>query len=318
MATLVTGGAGYIGSHLLNFMDDEQEMVVWDKTITQKYKVLNRNVSYFEGDICDSNILQTITRRFEIDKIFHLAALKSVEESLKVPNIFDHVNVSGLENLIAGINREVPIIFASSAAVYGDTNSMEPINECTTVAPMSPYAQSKLDAEKILRTWGGKSVSLRLFNVAGKLSGVKFSSNESNVVPIYCKSIRDNIPLKVFGNSFQTPDGTSIRDYVHVQDVVSAMKLASEFISGKGGGESQVWNVCSGVGTSMTELIAELRKVSKSQPLIEFASPRLGEIPISIGDNSLIASKIDWAPKKSFTEIVRSEWIATRRHLEPH
>ena len=304
MTILVTGGAGYIGSHLV------YDLASTEDVIAVGIRIDHKNITYINCDIRNENELRNIITNNHISVVYHLAALKSVADSVKNPNAFSDINVKGLENILNCLNDHTHLIFASSCAVYGDTLKGIPISETTLTNPSSPYGQSKLEGEQLLSRWPGKSISLRFFNVAGKARSFNFIAQDVSVFPIFCESIKDNRTLIVYGKNFETTDGTSIRDYVHVSDVVEALKGAEQYLKSGVNVKNEIWNVCTSTGTSLLQVIEILKEVSGISVKTQFVSPRLGEVAVSIGDNSLIYEKTGWHPKFSIHDIAYSEWAA--------
>jgi UDP-glucose 4-epimerase len=303
MTILITGGAGYIGSHLVKALQTTDHIVVID-LLDQKSKA-NNHVLNLNCDIRNRIQLESVFKQHKFDLIYHLAALKSVVN--EDHNALFSTNVSGFENLLSFIDAETSIVFTSSAAVYQSKPNSLPIKEDELCRPISLYGKTKLLGEDLLNYHTGNSISLRLFNVAGKVANVKYESADINVLPNFLRKIYSKEPLQIFGNSFSTRDGYAVRDYIHISDVVSALVKAGEALSSRRLDRSEQFNVSSGIGTSVLELVKliELRTHLKSELAIK--APRDSEIPLSIGSSEKFKLFTDWQVQHLVQDIIRSE-----------
>ncbi len=277
MKVLVTGGAGFIGSHIVESFHDKAEVVILDNLRTGfKRNVENFDVKFIEGSITDLPLLLEATRG--VDYIFHLAAMISVPESLIKPLECVEINVDGTLNVLkaAAENKVKKIILSSSAAIYGD-NPKVPKVETMLPEPKSPYAVTKLDGEYYLnlyqKEWGIKTASLRYFNVFGPRQDPK--SQYAAAIPIFVHNAIKNKDITIFGDGLQT------RDFVYVKDVVRANALAAE----KG---DSVYNVACGEKITINDLAQKIIKITNSKSKIVYAPERLGDVKHSLADTAKI------------------------------
>jgi UDP-glucose 4-epimerase len=273
---LVTGGAGFIGSHIVEHFQDKAEVVVFDNLSTGSKKNLDGLKCVFvDGDVTDYASVEKVM--VGVDYVFHLAAFVSVPESLKHPAQCFAVNVGGTENVLKAAlkNKVKKVVLSSSCAVYGDS-AVLPKKESMAPEPKSPYAKSKLKAEQLCEEYskkGLKTCCLRFFNVFGPRQDPK--SQYAAVIPIFIDNALNNHPLTIFG------DGKQTRDFIYVKDVVHACVLAMEKLSG-------VYNVGTGKETSLNALAKLIVSAAGSSSKIVFAKPREGDILRSYGDTSKI------------------------------
>ena len=300
---LVTGGAGFIGSHVVELLVSEKfDVVVFDNLTTGKLKkIKNFPVKFIEGEIRD---LESLTNSFEnVDTVFHLAAAISVPESLVKPKEYVDINVNGTLNVIeaaknCGVRR---VVFSSSAAIYGDEPTL-PKTEDLPPCLLSPYALTKLDGEKYLEMYKSKSfsaVSLRYFNVFGPRQDA--DSPYAAAIPKFINQALINKDIGVFG------DGTQTRDFIYVKDVAKANLHAAKIDPG-------LYNVCNGNPTVIGLLSKKIVEIMKSKSTINFLSERPGDIKHSLGSNEKIKDT-GWQPKTSF-EISLKETIEYYKEME--
>lgn len=320
---LISGGAGYIGSHMVYLLLSKgHEVVVIDNFANSSSKnllkiqqllgkeitIVNRDLTFDLNDFDLSNI----------DGVLHFAAFKAVGESVNNPLKYYRNNLQTTANLLewclrAGVNK---FIFSSTAAVYGSTENV-PIKETEPTNPESPYGFSKLFAEQIIKDFckiniDFSATALRYFNAAGNLDSGEIgeeAENPSNLIPALITShlgLRDS-KMKVFGNDFSTRDGSAIRDYINVLDLVEAHFQTLEFMDGNKG--YNFFNVGTNSGYSVLEIIKTFEKVSSEKVEYEIVGRRAGDPAISIADNSLIKEKLNWAPEKTLEETIRSSWL---------
>ncbi len=247
MTILVTGGAGYIGSHTVRALVTQGRDVVVLDSLELGHKSRVDNVPFVEGDISDGKIIDKVCRKFDVSEVIHFAAYKAVGESMEQPLRYYNNNVAGTIALVRALmaNGVEKIVFSSSAAVYGNPDHV-PVTEDAPLRPESVYAETKAMVEKFLascETIGLRSVSLRYFNAAGASADAAIGEDWSmsqNLVPLVMKALLGfSGPLNVFGNDYQTPDGTCTRDYIHVEDLAAAHIKALEL--------SQRWRQKSGM-----------------------------------------------------------------------
>ncbi|MBN1544763.1 NAD-dependent epimerase/dehydratase family protein [Candidatus Woesearchaeota archaeon] len=280
MRVLITGGAGFIGSHLVEHFQKDADVVVFDNFSTGSRKNIDGfRCSVVEGDVADFDVLDSAMRG--CDYVFHLAAFVSVPGSIRNPEACFAVNVGGTENVlkVAVKNGVKKVVFSSSCAVYGDSLEL-PKKESMKPSPKSPYAESKLKAEKLLNKYQkeGKvdTCSLRFFNVFGPRQDLK--SQYAAVIPLFIEAALKNRQLCIFG------DGKQTRDFIYVKDVVQALVVAMEKLTG-------VYNVGTGVETSVNLLADIILTISGSASRIDHLPSRDGDIIRSYGDISEICSE---------------------------
>jgi len=316
MAVLVTGGAGYIGSHMVaELLENGIETVVIDNLSTGNREAVLCD-KFYEGDIRNTGDLKRVFSENKIDSVIHFAASSLVGESVSKPLKYYNNNVHGTSVLLAVMKKyDVKnIVFSSSAAVYGEVEKI-PITEETPVNPKSPYGETKLAMEKMIdwvaKVTGLHYVSLRYFNACGAHKSGKIGewrSHETHLIPIvlqYVMGIRDS--LKVFGDDYKTPDGTCIRDYIHVVDLVKAHIAALKYL--ENGGKSEIFNLGMGKGFSVLEIIKAAEKVIGSKILYDIAERRAGDPAILIASNSKAKRELNWDCNfEDPEEIIEDAW----------
>ena len=312
---LITGGAGYIGSTLsAYFLDSGFEVVIYDNLTTGS--VIDQRATFINGSILDTPKL--ITALTDVDIVIHCAAKALVEESFASAQLYSQVNTDGTNALLnamtqTGVDK---IIFSSTAAVYGDTNDV-PLLENSQINPINPYGESKYAAEQLVKEFakkGGASVTFRYFNVAGSYKSdngellVENHQNETHLIPKVMKNVFKNgveSKVEIYGDNFPTKDGTCIRDYLHVKDLAHAHLLAIEKLEM---GVSKVFNLGSGVGISILEVLDEIEKVMGVK-LNRVTSPaRKGDPAVLLAAIDKAKDQLGWKPEASLNEIISSSW----------
>jgi UDP-glucose-4-epimerase GalE len=314
MTVLVTGGAGYIGSHTVRLLVSQGRDVVVLDSLELGDKTRLGAVPFFDGDINDERIIEKICRKHDITEVVHFAAYKAVGESIEQPLRYYNNNVAGsialVRSLLAnGVNR---MVFSSSAAVYGNPESV-PVTEEFALKPESVYAETKSVVERFLSSCdaiGMRSVSLRYFNAAGASADASIGEDWSmsqNLVPLVMKAILGfSGPLNVFGNDYPTPDGTCIRDYIHVDDLADAHVKALDYLST--GGTSLACNVGTGKGTSVLDVLNIAEQVSGRKVPYNIVGRRSGD-PVSVyADPTLIRALLGWKATRDVRDIISSAW----------
>jgi UDP-glucose-4-epimerase GalE len=314
MTVLVTGGAGYIGSHTVRLLTSQGRDVVVLDSLELGDKLRLGSVPLFQGDINDERIIEKICRKHDITDVVHFAAYKAVGESMEQPLRYYNNNVAGTIALVRsllsnGVNR---IVFSSSAAVYGNPESV-PVTEESALRPESVYAETKSVVERFLSSCdaiGLRSVSLRYFNAAGASADASIGEDWSmsqNLVPLVMKAILGfSGPLNVFGNDYPTPDGTCIRDYIHVDDLADAHVKALDYLST--GGKSLACNVGTGKGTSVLDVLNVAEQVSGRKVPYNIVGRRSGD-PVSVyADPTLIRALLGWKATRDVRDIISSAW----------
>jgi UDP-glucose 4-epimerase len=292
MNVLVTGGAGFIGSHVVEFLHADHEVRVLDDFRTGRVENLQGfDVEVNTGSIGDPDALSAAMKG--VDVVFHMAAFVSVPESIKNPQLCNKINTLGTLNVLqAAREAEVnKLVFASSAAVYGDTET-SPVPEQNPLQPKSPYAVTKLDGELYCDLWRNEgwvdTVCCRFFNVFGERQDVR--SSYGAAVPSFCESAKQGKSIHIFG------DGAQTRDFVYVRDVVDAMVQLSQTPETAG-----VYNVGYGTGIRVSALAQTIKKYLNSQSDIVFDPPRPGDIRHSVASNVLLRST-GWKPNFGFED----------------
>jgi len=291
MFTLITGGAGYLGGHLIEALKkDMKEILVLDNFSSGKTSRIPKEITAVNGDIRDRRTLEKLFLEFAIDKVVHFAALKSVSEGEKFEALYNEVNVEGTKNVVevsskSGVRK---FIFVSSAAVYGDAFSQNGVfDEQIKPSPVSNYGLTKLKGEEIISNfpWDNATwfTSLRLFNVAGQLNYNLQDTEMTNLIPIVKNCISTNTVVEVFGNDYDTLDGTGVRDYINVLDVTRTIRN----LIMKEEAPPVVLNVGSGVGHSVLEVIQAVEEKLQTPALIKYSSRRNGDLANVIADTHL-------------------------------
>lgn len=315
MKILVTGGAGYIGGTVaLRLLAAGHNVLIYDNFSHGHRDLVPTGIQLIEGDLADREQLTRIFRDEQVDAVMHFAALIEAGESMKQPEIFFRNNTAStlslLEAMLAsGVDR---LVFSSTAAVYGEPRST-PIEEDAVLAPTNAYGESKLLVEHML-TWlnrihGLRYASLRYFNVAGAVEGRgEAHEPESHLIPLILDvALGRRKSIKVFGQDYPTPDGTCIRDYVHVGDLADAHILALDAL---GTHSRLIYNIGNGHGFSVREVVESVRRVTGHLiPLLE-EPRRPGDPAVLVASSKRIMDELGWKPRFSaLDDIVRSAWI---------
>jgi len=310
---LVTGGAGYAGGTVAQLMLDRgHQVVIYDNLCHGHRSLIPAKAEFVEGDLADGAALEQVLHT-GIDGVMHFAALIEAGESMKKPEIYFRNNSAStltlLEAMLAsGVNR---LVFSSTAAVYGEPEST-PIREDAALRPTNAYGESKLLVEHMLswlnRIHGFRYASLRYFNVAGAIEGRgEAHEPESHIIPLILDvALGRRANIKVFGSDYPTPDGTCIRDYIHVQDLARAHLLALEGLKER---DRLVYNLGNGVGFSVREVIEAARRVTGHAIPVEDCPRRPGDPAVLIASSEKIGKELGWKPEyTSLDEIVESAW----------
>ena len=323
---LVTGGAGYIGSHTTQkLLNHGYAVVVLDNLSSGFREAVSDQAVFVQGDIRNTQLIDQIIKQFKIDCVIHFAAKLLVEESVAKPYEYYENNVLGALSVLSAckINNIDKFIFSSTAAVYGEVNNNQLINEDSPTQPINPYGESKLMVEKILcdaeKAYGLKSIVLRYFNVAGAatngLNGQR-TKNATHLIKIATETALDvRSEIKIFGTDYSTPDGTCLRDYIHVEDLADAHVLATDYLLG--GGTSQTLNCGYGKGYSVKEIIQTVKSVSGKDFTVKMAPRRNGDPACLIADSGRIKSILHWKPKNDNIELICLSafvWEKNHRH----
>ena len=317
MRLLVLGGAGYIGSHTaLELIKKGHEVVVVDNLVTGYVKAVPEKATFYQGDIRDFDFLDDLFKKEKIDAVIHFAAFSLVGESVTNPLKYYDNNLYGTKVLLdAMIKNDIKkIVFSSTAATYGEPENI-PILETDRTCPTNPYGETKLAMEKMFH-WASKAhglsyVSLRYFNACGADATGQIGeahNPESHLIPLVLQVPNGKRKsVSIYGTDYDTPDGTCIRDYIHVTDLAEAHILAVEHLAK--GGESNIFNLGNGVGYSVREVIETARRVT-GHPIPATEVPRRAGDPARLVASGEKAKNIlGWEPKiKQLDEIVESAW----------
>ncbi len=317
MSVLVLGGAGYIGSHAVDqLINQGYEVVVVDNLLTGHRQAVHPKATFYEGDVRDSAFLRSVFEKESIEAVVHFAASSLVGESVENPLKYFNNNVYGMQVLLEtmhafGVNK---IVFSSTAATYGEPKQ-SPITEDTPTNPKNPYGESKLMMEKMMKwcdqAYGMKYVALRYFNVAGAKADASIGEDhtpETHLVPIILQvALGQREELKIFGDDYPTADGTCIRDYVHVEDLIAAHILALEYL--KAGNESNFFNLGSNNGYSVKEMLAAAREVTGKEIPAVIAPRRAGDPSTLVASSEKAKSILGWQPKyNDVKKIIETAW----------
>ena len=323
MTVLVTGGAGYIGSHTVRMLREGGRDVVVLDTLELGHRDALLGAELVVGDIRDRALVTELCRSKGVTAVVHFAAYKNVGESMLAPDKYWLNNVAGTVDLVeAMLAAEVRnIVFSSSCSVNG-TPPAVPVIEDAPIAPESVYAESKAMVEKILGwygvTHGLTAVNLRYFNAAGasddSLIGEDWAQS-LNLIPLVMKAtLGKRPPVQVFGTDYPTPDGTCVRDYIHVDDLADAHIRALDHLAA--GGQTVSLNVGTGVGSSVLDVIHAAERVSGLQVPYEVVGRRAGDPVATYADPSRIEAVLGWESTRSLDEIVSSAWRWHSTHLD--
>lgn len=324
MSVLVLGGAGYIGSHTVDrLVDQGQDVVVVDSLVTGHRAAVNDKAKFYQGDLADQDFMRKVfTENPEIDAVIHFAAYSLVAESMKKPLKYFDNNTAGMIKLLEVMNEfDIKnIVFSSTAATYGIPEKM-PIMESDPQDPINPYGESKLMMEKIMRwadeAYGTKFVALRYFNVAGAKPDGSIGEDhgpETHLIPIVlqvAQGKRDK--LQIFGDDYNTPDGTNVRDYVYPFDLADAHILAVDYL--RKGNESNAFNLGSSTGFSNLEIVEAARKVTGKEIPAEIAPRRGGDPDSLIASSDKAREILGWKPQfDNIERIIETAWAWHSSH----
>ncbi|MGW2706478.1 UDP-glucose 4-epimerase GalE [Streptomyces sp. NPDC001340] len=320
MTWLITGGAGYIGAHVARAMTGAGESVVaLDDLSAAVPSRLPADVPLVEGSTMDGDLLKRVFADYGVTGVVHLAARKQVAESVAQPTRYYRENVGGLATLLdamaeAAVGR---LLFSSSAAVYGNPD-VDLITEDTPCAPVNPYGETKLTGEWLVRAAGAahgiSTVCLRYFNVAGAAAPELSDTGVFNIVPmVFDRLTRDEAP-RIFGADYPTPDGTCIRDYIHVADLAEAHLAAARRLADGDLSGDLTLNIGRGEGVSVRELITVIGEVTgdRRAPLVEGRRP--GDAPRAVASAERAAETLGWRARRGVREMVESAWQGWQLH----
>jgi len=322
MKVLVCGGAGYIGSHMVaHLLENGNEVVVLDN-FQKGHRDSLLGGKLYEGDLRDRNILDKVFTENKIDAVIDFAADSLVGESVKEPLKYFDNNVGSVISLLNAMRdyNVKYIVFSSTAATYGEPENL-PIQEGDRTFPTNPYGESKLTVEKILKwcdnAYGIKYTALRYFNAAGAHFSGKIGEDhrpETHLIPIILQvALGQREKIMVFGDDYNTEDGTCVRDYVHVSDLASAHLLA--LLRLQKGEESRIFNLGNGKGFSNKQVIQAVREVTGKEIKAEMAPRRAGDPATLIASSEKAVEELGWRPKyDSLNSIIKSAWLWHSSH----
>ncbi|MDA1381748.1 UDP-glucose 4-epimerase GalE [Plesiomonas shigelloides subsp. oncorhynchi] len=325
MAILVTGGAGYIGSHtVLELLNSGNDVVVIDNLCNSSRESLRRvealtgrSVTFYEADVCDSSVLQTIFAQHAIDAVIHFAGLKAVGESTQIPLKYYQNNIAATLVLCEEMERAgvFRLVFSSSATVYGDPHTV-PIQEHFPTSATNPYGRSKLMVEEMLRDivaadprWA--VVLLRYFNPVGAHISGQIGEDPNgipnNLLPYIAQVAIGRLKqLSVFGNDYPTPDGTGVRDYIHVVDLSLGHLKALQYIADRHG--VFTFNLGTGQGYSVLEMVKAFEQASGRAVPYQVVARRPGDIAVCYAKPDLAAQELGWRAERGLPEMMADTW----------
>ncbi len=322
MTWLVTGGAGYIGSHVVRALQDAGlDPVVLDDLSSGLEEFLPSAVPFARGSILDRELLLRVLDEHHVEGVIHVAGFKYAGVSVQEPLHTYRQNVTGTAMLLAAMEERGvgSIVFSSSAAVYG-TPDVDIVTEDTPKNPQSPYGESKLIGEWLLRDQGIarglRHTSLRYFNVVGSGDESLYDASPHNLLPLVFKALVEKRTPRINGNDYPTPDGTNVRDYIHVSDLALAHVAAAQALAA-GQDLQPAYNLGSGTGSSVGEIMRTVAAVTRIAFEPEIAPRRPGDPARIVAAGDLAARDLGWAMRHTLEDMVSSQWTATRRAWQP-
>ena len=323
MSILVCGGAGYIGSHTVHeLINQNKEVIIVDNLQTGHMKAVNPKAKFYKGDIRDSEFLDKVFSENNIEAVIHFAANSLVGESMEKPLLYFNNNVYGMQILLESMVKHniKNIVFSSTAAVYGEPKKI-PILEDDETNPTNTYGETKLTMEKMMK-WVSKAygityVSLRYFNACGALLDGSIGEDhfpESHLIPLILQvPLKKRDAITVFGEDYETPDGTCIRDYIHVLDLADAHIKAVEYL--QKGNESNIFNLGNGVGFSVKEMIDCAREATNEEIKVVIGERRAGDPAKLIASNAKAKKILGWDPKYTdVKDVISTAWGWHKNH----
>lgn len=312
---LVVGGAGYIGSHTIKeLINHGYPVVVFDNLFYGHKEAVHAKAQFIQGDLSNKRELKNIFAQYPILGVIHFAAYTYVGESVQHPQKYYQNNIIGTLNLLETMleHNVKKIVFSSSCATYGNP-LYTPIDESHPQNPINPYGRTKLIIEQAFqdyeKAYGLKHISLRYFNAAGASRSSEIGEShtpETHLIPLVLRSIYDEtFTLKIFGNDYATPDGTCIRDYIHVEDLAAAHRLSMEKLDEFSG----CLNLGTGTGTSILEIIKSAEKITGKKCKYEFTDKREGDPAVLFANNDKAKTTLNWQPQYTHIDsIMQTAW----------
>ena len=318
MSILVAGGAGYIGAHVVRLLLERGEDVIVVDDLSYGPPARVAGATLVELDVASGDAVETLTDLMErrgVTAVIHFAARKQVGESVARPAWYYQQNVGGLANMLLAMDqaRVDQMIFSSSAAVYG-MPPVEVVPEDIDCRPINPYGETKLIGEWMMadaeRAWGLRWAGLRYFNVAGAGWDDLGDMATLNLIPMVLERLANGETPKIFGTDYPTPDGTCVRDYIHVKDLAAAHIAALDYLAGGQEMTEHVFNVGTGTGSSVREVVSKVIASTGLDREPEELDRRAGDPPQLIGDASRIGRVLGWKPEHDLDDIVSSSFTA--------
>ncbi|MFG2677487.1 UDP-glucose 4-epimerase GalE [Streptomyces sp. NPDC048392] len=319
---MITGGAGFIGAHVVRAMTEGgRQVVVYDDLSTGSRARVPEGVPLVVGSVLDGSRLDAAIREHGVRGVVHVAGKKQVGESVQRPFYYYRENVTGLQTLLEtmtanGVDR---LVFSSSAAVYGMPD-VDLVTEETDCRPLSPYGESKLVGEWLInaaaRAHGLRSASLRYFNVAGCAGPELADTGVFNLVPMVFERLEAGAAPRIFGDDYATPDGTCVRDYIHVEDIASAHLAAAVRLESAAEGTALTLNVGRGEGSSVSEMVDRILKVADKRGVDpEVTDRRPGDAARVVASADRIRAELGWSARYGLDDMIESAWQGwCRRH----
>jgi UDP-glucose 4-epimerase len=319
MSWLVTGGAGYIGAHVVRaLVDGGESVVVYDDLSTGCADRVPKGVPLVVGSVLDGPLLEGAIRDHAVTGVVHIAAKKQVGESVEQPLRYYRENVTGLQTLLeamtaCGADR---LVFSSSAAVYGMPD-VDLVTEDTPCLPMSPYGETKLVGEWLInaaaRAHGIRAASLRYFNVAGAAGPELADTGVFNLIPMVFERLEAGEAPRVFGDDYATPDGTCVRDYIHVQDIASAHLAAARRLTDAPEGTALTLNIGRGEGSSVREMVDRILKVAGKEDVAPLVTDRRpGDPARVVASADRAREELGWSARHGLDDMIDSAWQGWR------
>ncbi|KAF2780142.1 UDP-glucose 4-epimerase GalE [Streptomyces sp. OM5714] len=312
---MITGGAGFIGAHVARAMTEGgRQVVVYDDLSTGSRDRVPEGVPLVVGSVLDGPRLDAAIREHGVTGVVHVAGKKQVGESVERPLYYYRENVAGLQTLLEtmtanGVDR---LVFSSSAAVYGMPD-VDLVTETTDCRPLSPYGESKLVGEWLInaaaRAHGLRSASLRYFNVAGCAGPELADTGVFNLIPMVFERLEADKAPRIFGDDYATPDGTCVRDYIHVEDIAAAHLAAAVRLEAAEEGTALTLNVGRGEGSSVREMVDRILKVADQQGVVpEVTDRRPGDAARVVASADRIREELGWSARYGLDDMIESAW----------
>jgi UDP-glucose 4-epimerase len=321
MRVLVTGGAGYIGSHTVKVLQERGDQVVVLDSLEHGHRAAIGKTPLVVGSTHDQSLLKELILDRKIEAVIHFAAYKAAGESMVAPAKYFDNNVNGTLRLLQAVRQEgvKHFVFSSTAALYGTPKTL-PVRESDELRPENPYGESKLMVEQMLKWFdachGLRSVALRYFNAAGAYPDGQMGEDPrkaQNLVPLVMNAATGRSPsVKVFGTDYPTPDGSAIRDYIHVMDLAEAHARALDYL--REHDRSDVFNLGTGKGASVLEVLNNARRITGIDIPAEHVARRPGDPVAVFADNTKARTLLGWTPKYGLEEIIASAWRWSSSH----